>query len=107
MRDASSILALTRALLELRRREPSFSVGDWAPLAVDGDVLAYMRRRDGRRFAVVLNLEPLPKAIRFDKDLGGWTVLSTHPGRTGYAVRDRIDLGPDEAMIIALGMPPT
>jgi alpha-glucosidase len=106
MHDTSSMLALTRALLELRRREPSLSVGDWAPLAVEGDVLAFIRNRDGRRFAVVLNLEPLPKAIRFSEDLGGRTVLSTHPGRSGYRIRDCTDLDADEAMIIALGMPP-
>ena len=42
-RDAGSMLALTRALLELRRREPALSLGEWAPLAVDSDVLAYVR----------------------------------------------------------------
>jgi alpha-glucosidase len=106
MRDTSSMLALTRALLDLRRREPSLSMGDWAPLAVEGDVLAYIRNRDGRRFAVVLNLEPLPKAVRFGEDLGGRTALSTHPGRSGDRIHDRTDLDADEAIVIALGMPP-
>ncbi len=101
-RDASSMLGLTRALLDLRRREPALSRGDWAPLAVEGDVLAYIRRRDGRRFAVVLNLEPVPKAVRFGDDLRGRTVLSTHPDRAGYAVGDRTELDADEAVIIAL-----
>jgi alpha-glucosidase len=101
-RDPGSMLVLTRALLELRRREPSLSVGNWAPLAVEGDVLAYIRSRDGRRFAIILNLQSVPMAVRFGERLGGWTVLSTHPGRTGYAVSDRIDLGADEAVIIAV-----
>jgi alpha-glucosidase len=101
-RDSSSMLALTRALLELRRREPALSGGDWAPLAVEGDVLAYIRHKDGRRFAVVLNLEPVPKAVRFGDDLRGRTVLSTHPDHTGYAVGDRTELDADEAVIIAL-----
>jgi alpha-glucosidase len=101
-RDPSSMLALTRALHDLRRREAALSVGDWAPLAVEGDVLAYIRRRDGRRFAVVLNLEPIPKSVRFGDDLRGRTVLSTHPDHTGYAVGDRTELGADEAVIIAL-----
>ena len=92
-RDSSSMLALTRALLELRRREPALSGGDWAPLAVEGDVLAYIRHKDGRRFAIVLNLEPVPKAVRFGDDLRGRTVLSTHPDHTGYAVGDRTELG--------------
>jgi alpha-glucosidase len=102
MRDPGSMLALTRALLELRRREPSISVGDWAPLAVEGDVLAYIRSRESKGFAIILNLQSAPKAVRFGQVLGGWTVLSTHPGRTGNAVSDCIDLGADEAVIIAL-----
>jgi len=100
--DAGSMLSLTRALLELRRREPSISLGDWAPLAVEGDVLAYIRGRDGRRFAVLLNLGDVPRAVRLGEDLGGPVVLSTHPGRTGSAIRDRIDLGADEAVIVRL-----
>lgn len=102
MRDPGSILALTRALLELRRRQTSISLGDWAPLAVEGDVLAYMRSRHGRRFATVLNLQSEPKAIRFGKELGGRIVISTHPDRVDYRIQDHIDLGADEAVVIAL-----
>jgi alpha-glucosidase len=102
-RDTGSMLILTRALLEFRRREPSISLGDWAPLAVEGDVLAYIRSRDGRRFAVLLNLGPMPRAVRFGEALGGRIVLSTHPGRIGSAIHDRTDLGADEAVIIRLG----
>jgi alpha-glucosidase len=102
-RDPNSMLCLTRALLELRRREPAMSVGDWAPLPADGDVLAYARERDGRRFAVLLNLGSAPSAVRLGGDLQGRVVLSTHPGRIGAGIRGRADLGADEAVIIGLG----
>jgi alpha-glucosidase len=102
MRDPGSMLALTRALLELRRRETSISLGDWAPLAVEGDVLAYMRSGHGRRFAIVLNLQSVPKAIRFGEELGGRIVFSTHPGRIDCRIHDCADLGADEAVVIAL-----
>ena len=98
-----SMLALTRALLELRRREPALSLGDWAPLAVEGDVLAYLRSRDGQRFAIILNLAPEPRAIRFGEDLAGQVVFATHPGRSGRRIQNRTLLEPDEAQIIALG----
>ena len=101
-REAGSMLSLTRALLELRRREPSIALGDWAPLAVEGDVLAYVRAQDGQRFAVLLNLGPVPRAIPLGEDLRGPIVLSTHPGRVGSAISDHLDLGADEAVIVRL-----
>ena len=42
--DPSSMLSLYRALIELRRSEPALAVGDYAPLAAEGPVLAYRRR---------------------------------------------------------------
>ena len=102
-RETGSMLSLTRALLKLRGQEPSISLGDWAPLAVEGDVLAYVRSRDGQRFAVFLNLGSMPRAVRFGEDLGGRIVLSTHPGRIGSAIHDRADLGANEAVIVRLG----
>src|SRR6185312_2454625 len=102
-RDPGSMLSLTRALLELRRQETSISLGDWAPLAVEGDILAYVRGRDGRRFAILLNLGAVPRAVGLGEELGGPIVLSTHSGRVGIAIRDHIDLGADEAVIIRLG----
>jgi alpha-glucosidase len=101
-RDRSSMLSLTQALLALRHREPALSLGDWAPLAVKGDVLAYTRTWAGTRFVVALNLEPAPKVARFDADLSGRIELSTHPGRAGEPVSDRVSLSGDEAVIIRM-----
>jgi alpha-glucosidase len=99
--DPKSMLALTRGLLELRRREPALSLGDWAPVTVAGDVLAYARSSGERRVVVVLNLESAPKAVRFGEPLRGRIELSTHPGRVGRHVDDGIDLDADEAVVIA------
>ena len=101
--DSGSMLALTRALLDLRRREPALVVGDWAEVEVEGEVLAYARTVGEQRFVVVLNLEAVPKSVRFAERLSGRVVLSTHPERTGRSVAGRIDLAGDEAVIIALG----
>jgi alpha-glucosidase len=100
--DSGSMLNFTRELLALRRQEPALSLGDWAPLAVEGDVLAYVRSRGERRCGVVLNLESAPKAIRFEQRARGTILLSTRGGRPGEAVRDHINLGADEALIIGL-----
>ena len=98
-----SMLALTRALLDLRRREPALALGNWAEVEVEGDVLAYARTVGAQRFVVVLNLEAVPKSVRFGERLSGRVVLSTHPERAGRSVAGRIDLAGDEAVIIAVG----
>jgi hypothetical protein len=71
------------------------------PLAVKGDVLAYLRSRHGRCFAGVPNLQSVPNAIRFGEELEGRIAFSTRPDRVDYHIHDRIDLGADEAVVIA------
>ncbi len=102
-RDPASMLSLTRALLELRRREPALAIGDFAPFEVEGDALAYARTAGARRLVVILNLEPRPKTIRWRADLGGRVELSTHPEGNGRPVGDQIELAADEAVVIADG----
>jgi alpha-glucosidase len=97
--DPDSMLALTRALLELRRREPALSVGDWAPIVAEGDVLVYARTWGERRFVVALNLGVAPGLVS-RKDLAGRIVLSTHPARAGQRIADRLEFAGDEALII-------
>jgi alpha-glucosidase len=96
-----SMLTLTHALLELRRQEPALATGDFAPLEIEGEALAYTRSSGTARFAVILNLEPRSKVIRWREELGGRVALSTHPERTGRPVADRIELAADEAVVIA------
>jgi alpha-glucosidase len=99
-RDPASMLTLTRSLLELRRREPALSVGDWAPLVAADDILVYARTCRRRRFVVALNLGAAP-ALVSRNDLAGTIALSTHPGRAGQRIDDRLELAGDEAVIIA------
>jgi alpha-glucosidase len=99
-RDPASVLTLTRTLLELRRREPALSLGDWTPLVAEEQILAYARTWGGRRFVVALNLAAAPGLVRRN-DLAGTIALSTHPGRTGQRIDDRLELAGDEAVILA------
>jgi alpha-glucosidase len=97
--DPGSMLALTRALLELRRSEPALSVGDWAPIVAEDTVLAYARTWGERRFVVALNLGAAPGLVHRN-DLSGRIALSTHSGRTGQSIGNRLELAGDEAVII-------
>ena len=98
--DPDSLLALTRALLDLRRRERSLALGDWRPLPVAGDVLAYVRSFEERRVFVVLNLDAVPKTVRFEEPLSGRIELSTDPRRAHDHVGNRLELAADEVVII-------
>src|SRR6185437_8171800 len=50
--DPGSMLHLARTLLDLRAREPALYRGAWAPLAIEGDVLAYVRTHERQRVAI-------------------------------------------------------
>jgi alpha-glucosidase len=43
--DPTSMLTLHRRLLTPRRAEPALTVGSYAPVRADGDILAYARER--------------------------------------------------------------
>jgi alpha-glucosidase len=103
--DPNSMLTLTRALLELRRREPALSVGDWAPLAVEEDILVYTRTWRDRRLVIALNLHAASRVVSH-QGLAGRGELSTRPARVGQRVGDRLELAGDEAVIIATARAP-
>ncbi|MFI5014333.1 MAG: alpha-amylase family glycosyl hydrolase [Hyphomicrobiales bacterium] len=99
--DRRSMLTLTRELLALRRREPALSQGGWSPVAVEGDVLAYARSFRGRRFVVVLNLDAMPKSIRFTEPLSGRIELTTHARRHRRVTQRGLRLSGNEGVVIA------
>jgi alpha-glucosidase len=101
--DPHSMLTLTRRLLELRRSEPALSVGSYVAVPAHDDVLAYRRREGDSRFLIVLNLKSEPAV--FDGrhcTPAGSVAISTHLDRRGEACRDRIELRPDEGLVIRL-----
>jgi hypothetical protein len=69
-------------------------------LPIEGEALAYMRRWQDRRIAVLLNLDEKAKTIRLDGGFGGRIEISTDPSRAGEHVAGEVTLGADEAVII-------
>src|SRR5918997_879666 len=88
--DPASTLALHRRLLALRRAEPALAIGSYAPVEAEGDVLAYARERDGRRFLVVLNLGSRPRTFA-SAEIHGRLALSTHLDRDGEKVAGALE----------------
>jgi alpha-glucosidase len=101
--DPTSILTLYRQLLSLRRRHAALSIGTYEPVAMTGDLLAYVRRAAGERFLVALNLGSEPHSMSL-RSLGtrGRVVLSTPLDRTDDAFAHEIALRADEGVVVAL-----
>ncbi|MBI5478311.1 MAG: DUF3459 domain-containing protein [Deltaproteobacteria bacterium] len=99
--DPASMLALHRRLLALRRAEPALAVGTWAPVPADGDVVAFVRAHEGRRFLVALNLGARLQSLWLGPARGG-VVLGTHLDREGEQVFATLVLRGDEAVVAVL-----
>lgn len=101
--DPDSMLSLHRRLIELRRSEPALSVGDYAPIAVSGNVMAFLRSHAGRRFLVALNLGHGPAILEpATVPVNGTIVVGTHVDREGMRVNERLELDGDEGLVVRL-----
>ena len=89
--DPLSMLALYRALLNLRRSEPALTSGDLQLIDAPDGVLAYRREHQGRTLTVLLNLTPNVVTC----DWSGMPLLSTLDGNPEPGM-----LYPDEGLII-------
>lgn len=102
-RQPASILSLYKRLIELRRAETALSVGDFAHLPADEDLIAYVRKADDRRILVVLNLGNKPRSF----DLGDLAcscrlLLSSYLDETPKPLANNVPIRPDEGLIIEL-----
>ena len=95
--DSRSMLSLYRRLIELRRASPALSVGAYARVHVDDDVLVYQRSVDNEQCVVALNLSHAARTVTLPER--GRIVLSTHLERDGE-VGDSLELRPDEGVVI-------
>jgi alpha-glucosidase len=99
--DAESILNLYRALLRLRRQLPQLALGDYQPLAAEGDLLLYRRHHQGQSVLVALNLGPDPISAASDAiGLDGEVLLSTMLDRAGERIGATLDLRGNEGIIV-------
>jgi len=96
-----SMLALVRALIQLRRSSQALHAGAYRAFHSPDGVFAYERTGNGDTFLMLLNmvsrsqLVPLPPHA-----VQGTVVLSTRPERAGEKVAHRVALHPDEGVIV-------
>jgi alpha-glucosidase len=102
--DPYSMLSFYKQLLELRKTEPSFISGDYTPVHLDKQSLAYIRTANGEKaFIVVLNLSHRPCYLNLQHiKISGKVVLSTSPELKDTIITERIQLSGDEGVIVEL-----
>ncbi len=98
--DAASMLNLTRALIALRRSSAALSVGTFALLKLQGDMLAFERRYSEERVIVVLNLCHNEECWDMPADVVGKILLSTGLRAPDEPVSGSICMQPDEGVVI-------
>lgn len=98
MQDASSMLALHRRLLELRRAHPALALGDYEGVSMQGDLLAFWRRTPAESVLVMLNFGH--EAASYQAPGHFRVLLSTHSGGREIGEDGTIDLRPDEGLIL-------
>jgi alpha-glucosidase len=95
---------LYRRLIELRRREPALSIGDYVTVPEHGDLLSYRRQFDNaRRFLIILNFGS--DAALFQNAAGpqrGRIALSSYLDREAESFDGHIELRGDEGVVIEL-----
>jgi alpha-glucosidase len=100
-RDASSLLALYRDLIALRRAHPALHAGTFRRLPAPDDVFAFERSRGGERALVALSFAGEARELGFD-DAAVTAGLSTVPGRALPERSGRVALGPSEGLVLVL-----
>jgi alpha-glucosidase len=103
--DRRSMLTLYHRLIQLRRAEPALSIGAKQMLNTDGDgdLVAYIRRGEGKRFLIVLNFASRAHDFRLPENAArGRLAISTHLDRDGESIDGTIRLCADEGVIVEL-----
>ncbi|HEX6478986.1 MAG TPA: alpha-amylase family glycosyl hydrolase [Ktedonobacteraceae bacterium] len=102
--DGHSMLALTRALLQLRRTTTALALGSYTPIeGVPDDCFVYMRQFGKQSRLIALNFSGNEQQIHLPKLGGGRILLSTHLDREESLDLASLGLRGDEGCIIEVG----
>jgi len=80
---------------------PHLMVGDYVPMAAEGDLLLYRRQSEENAVVVALNLGAEPVSIASETiGLDGEILLSTFLDREGEKIDGTLDLRGNEGVIV-------
>ncbi len=95
--DNSSLLALVRTLLHLRRRHASINQGAWRLLSSQDDVLFYDRISGGEQALVALNFGDEPRRLTVPVETE--IAISTYGDRQNECAGPLLELRPNEGVL--------
>ena len=98
--EPRSMLALYRALIALRRREPALSVGVHVKAEAIGSVLTYRRFHAGRWITVALNFADEPQMFSKPAEQDA-ILISTHLDRVECERGNTVQLRANEGIVLA------
>lgn len=102
--DPVSMLQLYRRLTQLRRRSDALARGEYKPLTVTADLVAFTREFGGECLLIALNLGAEPLAVSFSQAGGprATVLVSTHLDRSEDITDGEVNLRADEGVILSL-----
>ena len=102
--ETASILNLYHRLIELRRKEPALSVGDYAALPAGDDLMTYIRKSAERRFLIALNFAGQSRSLNLGELQARAASLriSTYLDREHERLENELVLRADEGVIVEL-----
>ena len=101
--DPASIYNLYRALLALRRTRPALARGSCRLCDAHAEVLLFARERERESLVVALNFADAPATATLSEGkIAGRVLLSTQLDRAGEPISHRLDLHPNEGVIVEL-----
>jgi len=101
----TSMLSLFKALVRLRKNEPSLSVGEYLKVVIDSkNIFAYQRVKTGYdMFLIVLNFSDLSENIDLSQIASfGIIEISTSMQRLGQASLNALSMAPNEGLILRI-----
>jgi alpha-glucosidase len=100
--DDTSLLTFYRRLLDLRRKEPALQIGHYLPAGQKKNLFAFVREHDETMLLIAVNLGTTRARLTVPRhmDVVGEVILGTDLARVGSKVREYVELGPDEGIIV-------
>ncbi|WP_026464970.1 alpha-amylase family glycosyl hydrolase [Adhaeribacter aquaticus] len=103
LQNPFSILNLYKRLIKLRQQELALKAGNYTPIFSDKQIISYTRAAAGTSFLIVLNLSHRPAYFKPQHfTFSGVVEIATYPELENLPVKDYINLGGDEGVIIRI-----